>query len=298
MKHKCIIILSAKSSGSSACQNYLCKSGEVKHLTKTRHGENETLYWTKAASILGLNQISMLDSEVPIRSDKAKKDLIKLLKDNLGYYEPPQDDKKFIFDGWKKLCMKFSPIFLEKSPHHLLQWSNLELIKEFVKSEKDIDIHIVGLIRNPMDTLYSAWTRWKTIPEKNQLQWKISYQNLLLLKEQLKGQVHIIRYEDMISNPSTLNDEFEFIGQNGNLNKQSYFHKKSISKWRKDKLFGFRLADDVIDLAKDYGYKDEDMQNEATGLWPYYKMIARWYEVILERIRPVKHLLKRVLAHK
>lgn len=295
MRHKCVIILSAKSSGSSACQNFLCKSGIVKHLTKTRHGENETLYWTKAASMLGINQISMLDSEIPISKVKARKDLMELLNDNLDSYEPPEDDKVLIFEGWKKLCIKYSPVYLEKSPHHLLQWSNLELITEFVNKEKDIDIHIVGLIRNPMDTMYSAWRRWRTLPEKNQYQWKTSYENLLSLKEVLKENLHIIRYEDMISERECLEKEFEFMGQRERFDDQDYFHKKSISKWKEDNYFGFKLASEVIELAKEFGYKEEDMRNKATWIWPYYKIVARYIEQFFKRIRPAKYFLKRVL---
>ncbi len=70
-KSQCIIILSIKSSGSSACQNLLSKFSQVSYVPKTRHFENETLYWTKAASVLGLPQVDMIDSEVPISKEKA-----------------------------------------------------------------------------------------------------------------------------------------------------------------------------------------------------------------------------------
>ena len=94
--HKNIIILSEKSSGSSACQNLLTKLGKVQHVSKTRHYQNETLYWTKAASILDLPQVKMVDSEVPIEPEKAKTALILLLKENLDHYVPAKDDKELI----------------------------------------------------------------------------------------------------------------------------------------------------------------------------------------------------------
>ena len=70
---KCIIILSTKSSGSSVLLRLLTQDGYGQHISKTRHGENETLYWVKAAAILGLPQVNMHDSEIPIRSSRAKK---------------------------------------------------------------------------------------------------------------------------------------------------------------------------------------------------------------------------------
>ena len=73
-KVKCIIILSSKSSGSSALQYYLSKYINVNHIRYTRHYEHETLYWTKVASALGILQKNMLNSEVPIR--KIKQEMI------------------------------------------------------------------------------------------------------------------------------------------------------------------------------------------------------------------------------
>ena len=118
---KCIIILSSKSCGSSACQNLLAKLANIRHVEKTRHFENETLYWTKAASILNLSQVKMLDSEVPIGPSKAKKDLVDLLRDNVGDVPGQLIDKEFIFQGWRMLCEHYYPVFIEKSPHHLNQ---------------------------------------------------------------------------------------------------------------------------------------------------------------------------------
>ena len=77
---KCIMILSCKSSGSTALQNLLNKLPQVNRIKKTRHFEYETLYWTKAASILGMPQLNMLDSEVPIPKKKAKDDIESIVK--------------------------------------------------------------------------------------------------------------------------------------------------------------------------------------------------------------------------
>ncbi|HYE74680.1 MAG TPA: sulfotransferase, partial [Blastocatellia bacterium] len=190
---KCIIILSEKSSGSSACQNLLAKFANIRHVARTRHYENETLYWTKAASILGLPQLSMVDSEVPLPRQRAKAELISLLRDNLDDYVPPDNDRQLIFEGWRSLCWKYSPIFLEKSPHHLCQWSALELIIECIKEVYDVDFLLIGLIRNPMDTAYSQFNRWRSRPEQVQKQWLTAYQNLLKLKQIVGEQLVIVR---------------------------------------------------------------------------------------------------------
>ena len=78
-KPTCVVILSTKSAGSSALQNLICECTDGKHVEHTRHVQHETLYWTKAASILGRKQLRIPDSEVPIPARKALHDLRALL---------------------------------------------------------------------------------------------------------------------------------------------------------------------------------------------------------------------------
>ena len=66
----CLFILSVKSSGSSILQRILAESLSGRLVEKTTHSENETLYWTKAASVLGLPQIQMENSQVPFRKER------------------------------------------------------------------------------------------------------------------------------------------------------------------------------------------------------------------------------------
>lgn len=275
MKTKCIVILSDKSSGSSALQNLLERCSQVKKVLKTRHVQNETLYWTKAASILGLPQVDMMDSEVPISRQRAEEDLKQFLTDNLPFYSPPDDLRHLIFVGWKLLCQQYSPIFLEKSPHHLHQWSALKLIAECVQRTSEIDFLIIGLIRNPMDTLYSHWRRWKTFPEKNQYQWKNAYKNLIKFRDLVGDKLVTIRYEDMVTDISSLEKIFAFIGDTYNHD-NVFLHTSSIGKWKKDKFYGFNLAQDVMLLAEKYGYKKNDLQNNNKSfVWPIYRQIVR-----------------------
>ena len=111
---KSIIILSDKSSGSSACQNLLSEFADIRHVAQTRHFENETLYWTKAASLLGRPQRKMVDSEVPIAKEEARSQLIELLKENLDGFDLPPDDHTLVMEGWARLCRQYAPIFVEK----------------------------------------------------------------------------------------------------------------------------------------------------------------------------------------
>lgn len=287
---KCIIILSEKSSGSSACQNLLAKFAEIKYVSKTRHFENETLYWTKAASILGLPQLNMIDSEVPIEREKAKTDLITLLGDNLKNYSPPHNNRELILGGWKLLCEKHTPIFLEKSPHHLYQWSALELIIECMQSLNDTDFLLIGLIRNPLDTIYSQFKRWKTRPERLQYQWLIAYQNLLKLKNIIAEKLVVVRYEDMVRSLSYLKPVFDFCNVTISDADRNYFHQKSISKWKNDKSFGFTLSDEVIALAQSYGYQTEDLINRSSVLWPIYREFGR---ALYKSTRPINKLARK-----
>lgn len=284
--NKSVLILSNKSSGSSAVQRLLAQAVEMKCVEKTRHFENESLYWTKAASVLNLKQQNMLDSEVPIPQAAARRDLVKLLQDNLQDYVPPSDDRALIMDGWRRLCDRYSPIFLEKSPHHLLQWSALSLIAECIETlQGEVDFLLIGLVRNPMDTLYSAFRRWKTPPEALQYEWLTAYANLRRLSAQLgdytqkssgapNGKVVIIRYEDLATSLDPLLPVFDFCAAAPSAEARC-LNKKSLLKWQQDPLFGFSLAPDVFEMAKSYGYSDAELTNEPSRVWPLYRNLTR-----------------------
>ena len=274
--NKCILILSNKSSGSSAVQRLLAQAADLKCIEQTRHFENESLYWTKAASVLRLPQQNMLDSEVPIEPRAAKQDLLKLLVDNVPGYVPPMSDRDLIFQGWLALCNVYSPIFLEKSPHHLLQQSALELIVEAINQLKgEVDFLLVGLVRNPMDVMYSAFRRWRTPPEKLQYEWLMAYENLLRLKEKLGDRVVIVRYEDLIESLDPLAPVIEFCETAAAENAQT-LRAGSLLKWKGDRTFGFTLASKVYELAKSYGYCDTELTNRSWLLWPPYRDLVRY----------------------
>lgn len=286
MRDKCIIILSTKSSGSSACQRLLSQHREVNSVSQTRHFQNETLYWTKAASVLGLPQKRMQDSEVPIEKGKAREDLITLIEQNAGALpECPIVDENFVFEGWRLLCRRYSPVFVEKSPHHLYQWSAVELILKCMKKLPEIDFVLVGLVRNPMDTLYSSWNRRKTDPAIFQHEWLAAYENLLKLKEISGDKLVVIRYEDMVTDISSVKPLLEFMNASDEDIRTNELHKNSVQRWRMDKNFGFQLSEDVMQLAAKFGYRRDEMLNEARKSWPVYRRVSRSLFVVKKSIK-------------
>jgi hypothetical protein len=292
---KCIIILSSKSCGSTALQSLLTSTSFASHIEKTRHREFETLYWTKAASILRLPQEDMYMSEVPLSPEKARPDLIRFLQDNLESFTPPPDEQALIFGGWKLLCEKYAPVFVEKSPHHLHQWSALQLIAECMERYPEIEFLLIGLVRNPMDTLYSKWRRWRSIPERYQSEWRSAYENLLKFKDKLGDRLLIVRYEDIVQDLSSLKPVFGFMGTQGDEISKDHLHSRSVHKWKKDSSFGFCLSKDVIETAEKFGYGFSEMENKGRFFWPASKYLFRAFYLLR---RYLKHTLKKSLYKK
>ena len=227
----------------------------------------------------------MVDSEVPIPPAKARSDLIALLTDNLDDYLVPESDEELIVEGWRKLCKHYSPIFLEKSPHHLCQWSALELILEQIQKVDDVDVLVIGLVRNPMDTLYSQYTRWRTAPERVEKQWLLAYQNLLELKEILGEQLVIIRYEDIVSSLDCMQPIFRFCGTTASRADDDFLHQKSLQQWKSDKLFGFSLSEETLALSEKYGYTREELANKAHPFWFLARRTLRLIHLIVSPTR-------------
>ena len=75
----CAMILSDKSSGSSMLQRELAKHPDIRTVGWTRHNENETLYWNKAAIVLGMPHEDLYRSELPMPVDDARDQLLEFL---------------------------------------------------------------------------------------------------------------------------------------------------------------------------------------------------------------------------
>jgi hypothetical protein len=254
-----IVILSDKSSGSSALQDYLVRYAGGRHVEKTRHNEHETLYWTKAASLLSRPQEKMLDSEVPLAPERARADLLALLRDNLGEVPAASGDLDLVFRGWRALCERFAPLFVEKSPHHLHQWSALELLTECMDASPEIGFLAIGLVRNPVDVVHSSWRRWGSQPQANQHEWLRAARNLQRLAGVLGPRLAVLRYEDMVRDPARLDFAHAFAGVPRHPEGRDFLHRDSIQKWRRDPGFRFELAAPVRALALELGYRPEEL---------------------------------------
>ncbi len=270
---KAVVILSTKSSGSSPLQRRVTAITGARHVDHTRHFEHETLYWNKATSVLGLPQEPVPDFEIPIPREQARRDLEDLLTANVPGYEIPSDDETLVFDGWRALCERYRPVFLEKSPHHLHVWSSLELMASCDERCPGVEMQYVGLVRNPMDCLHSQWTRYYSAPEVMQHHWRIAYENLLRLRDMLgEDRVLIVRYEDLTRGDEILLPLFRFVGREPEASSGAErIDRRSIAKWRSDRLFGFRLAPEVVALAERLGYDPEELRNDANPLWPLWR---------------------------
>lgn len=256
---RCIVILSDKSSGSSALQEYFVRYAGGRHVESTRHNKHETLYWTKSASLLLMPQEKMLDSEVPLAPERARADLIALLRDNLGGVPAASDERDLAFRGWRALCERFAPLFIEKSPHHLHQWSALELLTQCMDASPEIGFLAIGLVRNPIDVVYSSWRRWGSLPEENQHEWLRAARNLQRLVGALGPRLAVLRYEDMVGDPARLDFAHAFAGVPRSPQSRRFLHGESIQEWRRDPGFRFALAAPVRDLAIEFGYRYEEL---------------------------------------
>jgi hypothetical protein len=256
---RCVMILSDKSSGSTALQDYLVRFAGGRHVEKTRHNEHETLYWTKAASLLGRPQEKMLDSEVPIAPERARADLLDLLRDNLGEAPAVADPRELVFRGWRGLCERFAPLFVEKSPHHLHQWSALELLFECMEASPEVGFLAIGLVRNPIDVVYSSWRRWRSEPQANQHEWLRAARNLQKLTGLAGSRLRVVRYEDITRDPAGLDFAHEFAGVPRSPASRGFLHRDSLQKWRRDSGFRFELDASVRELALQLGYPPEEL---------------------------------------
>lgn len=264
-----VLIMSDKSSGSSILQNELAKHSQVNLAQWTTHKENETLYWCKAAALLGMPQVGMLDSTVlPMTAARARIELTEFLTMNLPGWSVPASDDRMVFEGWARLCERYAPVFLEKSPHHLHSRSALSLIERAPSATShEIDIRMIGLIRNPIDTLYSIWQRWRIRPELRQHEWVAAYENLRSLTQRLGGRIIVVRYEDLVTDPSQLVDVCAFLGIDRNQDVGGGIRSDAVSRWHADRTFGFQPDQRVVDLAMSFGYDPEDLSPSRSVLW-------------------------------
>ncbi|WP_219899072.1 sulfotransferase [Pontibacter ummariensis] len=242
------------------------------------HHENETLFWTKAASVLGLQQQKMHRSQVPYSSTKALDSLRQFCKaNNADALQGGCPTKGSIFSCYKSLIAQYQPRFVEKSPHHLYNESNLDLIREFISQFKDeIDFKVIGLVRHPLSVIYSGWDRWKYDCGKFEKEWFISNRNLLDYKQDLA--IDLVRYEDLVEENGAF--MHRVLGLEP-VSDDFAFRRSSLEKWKSDEKFGHTMRDETVKLAEKFGYANfETAEDKLT--WKI-KDISTYASVELKR---------------
>jgi hypothetical protein len=263
----CVFILSMKSCGSSILQQHIVKVAGARVMAKTRHRENETLYWTKAASVLGLPQIPLENSQVPLPRAKAEEMLARLLRDNAPDYRGTLSTESDFFAAWTAIVDAYPGLLVEKSPHHLYEPAVVDLMERYADQQTGFGVRFIGLIRNPTDMLYSSWRRIGIVPEREERHWIRSYKLLRSFHERRPDLVSLIRYEDLVRGEIDLVALLGLDGLKAQADSAKSFHSKSIGRWRKDRTFGYTPSDEARQLANDYGYTDEEVMNPCVDRW-------------------------------
>ncbi len=212
-------------------QRELAKHPDVNVVRWTRHQENETLYWNKAAIVMGLPHENLYRSEMPMPHAQARDELIEFLENNLSQAPVITDDGSWVFEGWRALCEEYGPVFLEKSPHHIHSESALALIEECSVKFPEISFRYIGLARNPISTLYSMWKRWRIHPSKKEKEWSSSYRRLLNFSKVHKIETIVVKYEDIVKNKIKMDTIFEHIGVSNFELIKSDIHSRSVDSW-------------------------------------------------------------------
>jgi len=275
----CMFILSTRSSGSSALQRRIAEVSQARAVAYSRHvnadGEGrsviETLYWTKAASALGMPQLSMPHSEVPIARRRASRDLKEFLLLNGIAVDGFPATVESIFTAWDRLCEAQGPMMIEKSPHHLYQPAAISLMERYAAWTTSVDVRFVGLVRNPMDVLYSSWKRFGIPPHEEEVHWRRAYGDLLALAERHPRSVSVVRYEDLVSDDAVLGPLLGERFATPSTAASTGFHARSLLKWRADASYGFALADETRQLAHRFGYADAELWNARAGAWFWHR---------------------------
>jgi hypothetical protein len=168
------------------------------------------------------------------------------------------------FRAWSAVVHSGAGDVVEKSPHHLYQQSVVELMERYADSEQDIDVHFIGLIRNPLATLYSSWRRFGMRPALEERHWIRAYESLLRLAERRPEQVTIIKYEELVTDPGRL---ASLLGIQGPLASTERLHSKSLERWRQDRRFRHHLSDEAIKVAERFGYAEDELRNAHAPGW-------------------------------
>jgi hypothetical protein len=220
----------------------------------------------------------------------ARQYIIDGVEGNVPGFVVPDNDEELIFKGWDTLCEKFSqPVFFEKSPQLIHRQDALSLLLQWIK-QTDFDVKIIGLVRNPMAVMYSAQKLFKTDPVERQHGWAESCHNLVEFKGNVgSDQFMLVKYEELIMDAAKgFSDVCSFIGVKPNAEMGKDVHARSVDAWKTASEFTLQLEDSVADVAKGYGYSEEELANPGktppTTVQKYFHNVSNKARLIKARI--------------
>ena len=266
MKPTVVMLLSDKRSGSTMFQKELCKHPKISHVSYSPHTYFETHHWLKAAVMLDAPKQEYYGHKPHVGYGSkmgARQYMIDCARGNVPEFRVPDNDRDLIINGWEAISKQFAkPVFFEKTPHYIGHWACLNLILSWIKST-DFEVKIIGLVRNPMGVMYSAYQLFHTDPYERQFAWASSYRNLMAFESMLAPEnFHLVRYEDIIGNPiRTFKTVCEFLDVEYDSDIGKEVRRDSVNKWQNDQNFGFQIHENVASLAKVFGYTDEELGN-------------------------------------
>ena len=270
-KRRVVVLLSDKRSGSTIVQDELAKHPDVQHVAYSPHTYSETMHWLKGARLLDMPRETYYGHQYysTFKSARvARAYLEDLLAGNEIDVDSFNNDRDMVFAGWESLCEKYAqPVFFEKSPQYLSQWCCLSLLLEWIETT-EFDVKIIGLVRNPLSVLYSAEELFLTDSQVRQYNWAEKYRNLLAFERFIPpDQFRLIRYEDLIASPQEKLAELQnFIGLETQDEIGEQVHGSSKEKWRNDRNYGLQLDESVKQVARVFGYTNDQLFNEGDKL--------------------------------
>lgn len=306
VKPTVVILLSDKRSGSTLFQDELCRHPDVQTVNYSSHTYLETHHWLKGAVLLDKDASRFAGGKIYNgygSKNNARTYLIDTIQGNCPEFVIPTDDEELVFKGWEALCDKFAqPVFFEKSPQFLAHWSSLDLILKWMK-QTTYEVKLIGLVRNPLSVLYSAFELFHTNPSKRQYGWASIHRNMLKMFDQVdRSQFLLVRYETITAHPKEKFAEIcEFIGIEPSEFVGNKANKDSLNKWKEDPYFYYTLSKEVKDLALSFGYSEDELDNEGKPLPPWSYRLRQYIRgrkiLFLARLRdrvvkPIKIRLK------
>lgn len=288
-----VILLSDKRSGSTMFQGVLCQHPEIQTVSYSPHTYLETHHWLKAAVLL---KPDICEYAGYGSADNARTYLVDCIRGNIPDFKLSKSDRDLVFKGWDALCERFAqPVFFEKSPQYLGQPASVDLLLEWI-DQTEYTVKVIGLTRNPLSVQYSAWKLFHRDPGDRQFGWADIQRTLLKVKEQLpKEQFLNIRYEDLIASPvEQFGKICSFIGVSTEAQIGTGIHDRSLTKWKEDPYFRVRLDESVKDVAREFGYSDQELDNPEKAPPPLWYRSKQQLEKFfkLNRARLIDRILK------